>query len=76
MHHTSQVVGGLAISRCASFRIVFYKHLRAMPLALGDKSDVEAGVEKFARSELTQGEDRSIEVEIIATQLCFFAAFG
>jgi len=47
-----------------------------MPLALGDKSDVEAGVEKFARSELTQGEDRSIEVEIIATQLCFFAAFG
>jgi hypothetical protein len=35
-----------------------------MALSLCDHADVEAGIKEFRRSELSQSENRSIEVEI------------
>jgi hypothetical protein len=41
---------------------VLDEHLRSVALALGDHADVEASVEQLGRRELSQRQDRSVEV--------------
>jgi hypothetical protein len=58
----TQMVSRPAIGRRPGFRVVLDEHLGSVALALSHHADVEPGVEQLRGRELTQRQDRAIEV--------------
>ena len=52
MDDRSKMLGRLPVRGFAGFRVVLDEDGGAVPLALGDHAEVEAGVEEFGRGEL------------------------